>query len=292
MVKTQLLLDNVENAKTALSKVNGERIIKQVQLLSAQIDAKVKDAIANNASKKLSIVQDSRHGFFDFLVDWVIQYTHEYDNCAVEKTCGAAVVELMNNIHDESLKAEMDHNMEMEFQDESVGMTSENAMTRPRPITDSGEFDIKEMPNPKVKVELSVIDSDADYSGLPQKHVDKLVDIGARRYENFITFDKEINETTGQSGKYMKAINAWLAQEKRGTGEWQTGTHGAPDGTYGRAKQLDSDFFHRDACAARNNKTNWGVKWFTNPLPEIYGPGKFCVLAWCFSTASLARQRP
>jgi hypothetical protein len=164
------------------------------------------------------------------------------------------------------------------------------AVTRPRPITDSGEFNIKEMPNPKLKDEPSVIDSDADYSGLPARHANKLIVAGARKTDNLVTFDNPIGASGAQQGALMKALNAWLGLDKRGSGIWQTGTHGDPDGVYGRPDQLDSNFLRRET--PYGNRTNWDVQPFTDPLPDVYGPGKICVLSWCFSTASLANQRP
>jgi RHS repeat-associated protein len=178
------------------------------------------------------------------------------------------------------------------FQQAIVGTIFGNAMARPRPTTKSGEFNVKEMPNPRLKDEPSIIDSDADYSGLPKRHVNKLTDAGARKTDNFVTFDNEIGATSGQQGDLMKAVNAWLGLDKRGAGIWQSGTHGGPEGNYGGAKQLDPDFVPRDTSAAKNTGTNWNVEPFTNPLPDVYGPGKICVLSWCFSTASLANQRP
>lgn len=90
----------------------------------------------------------------------------------------------------------------------------------------------------------------------------------------------------------MKAINAWLGLDKRGSCTWQSGTHGEPDGTYGTPGQLYFNFIPREAKETLKTGTNWNVESFTNPLPDVFGPGKVCVLSWCFSTASLAIQRP
>ncbi|MEU1596502.1 SpvB/TcaC N-terminal domain-containing protein [Streptomyces sp. NPDC005708] len=173
-----------------------------------------------------------------------------------------------------------------------VGTIFAMAMARPRPMTRSGEINAKSMPNPKLKDEPSVIDSDADYSGLATRHQNKLSAAGARRTGNFVTFDKDPGASRAWQGALMKAINAWLGPDKRGAGTWQTGTHGEPDGTYGMPGQLDRNFLPRETLESAITKTNWDVESFTKPLVDVYGPGKICVLSWCYSTASLANQRP
>jgi RHS repeat-associated protein len=175
------------------------------------------------------------------------------------------------------------------FQTAVVGTLFGNAMARPRSTTASGQFEVCEKPNPTLKDEPTVIDSDADYSGLSQKSANKLRQTGARRTDNFVTFDNPIGASRGQTGKIMKALNEWLGGEKKGAGQWQTGTHGDENGVYGRPDQVDSNFLPREKLEGRYS--NWNAESFTNPLPEVFGPGKICVLAWCFSTASLARAR-
>jgi len=175
------------------------------------------------------------------------------------------------------------------FQGAVVGTLTGMAISRPNAVTASGEFEARDIPNPPLKDEPKVIDTDADYSGLPEKYANKLSETGARRTGNFVTFDNPIGVSRGQSGKIMKALNAWLGLEKKGTGTWQSGTHGDERGVYGRSDQLDSDFLGRDA--AEGKYSNWNAQCFTDPLPDVYGPGNICVLGWCFSTASLARAR-
>jgi RHS repeat-associated protein len=165
-----------------------------------------------------------------------------------------------------------------------------NAMARPEPITRSGELNVKDMPNPTVKDEPAVIDSDADYSGVTAKSARQLTTAGARRFGNFVTFDNAINAAGSANRALMKAVNEWLGQDKQGTGTWMTGTHGEPSGIYGKIGQIVERFFYQDRSSGKY--TNWNAVWFEDPLPPVYGPGKFCVLGWCYSSASLARQRP
>ena len=70
----------------------------------------------------------------------------------------------------------------------------------------------------------------------------------------------------------MKALNAWLGPEKRGAGTWQSGTHGNESGIYGRSDQLDPNFLGRDIAEGRYS--NLDAQPFTNPLPEVFGPGE------------------
>lgn len=176
------------------------------------------------------------------------------------------------------------------FHTAMVGTIFMMVMPRTPPRTKSGEIEVREMPNPKIRDEPTIIDTDADYSGVPAKYVNKLSSAGARKTDNFVTFDNPVRSSRAQQRKLMKAINAWLGLDKKGSGTWQTGTHGDPEGVYGRPDQLDPNFLPRERRDGRF--TNWNVEPFTDPLPDVYGPGKVCVLSWCFSTASLARQRP
>ena len=195
---------------------------------------------------------------------------------------------VLNMMTDQIVKASQSTDVQL-FQAAVVGTITANAMSRPSAATASGEFEARDIANPPLKNEPTVIDSDADYSGLPERFANKLRETGARRTENFVTFDNPIGASRGQSGKIMKALNAWLGPEKRGAGTWQSGTHGNESGIYGRSDQLDPNFLGRDIAEGRYS--NWDAQPFTNPLPEVFGPGKICVLGWCFSTASLARAR-
>jgi RHS repeat-associated protein len=175
------------------------------------------------------------------------------------------------------------------FQAAVIGALMANAMCRPGGSRVSGEIEAREIPNPQVKSEPTVIDSDVDYSGVSPKSATRLSAAGARKTDNFVTFDNEIDASGAANKNLMKAVNEWLGPEKQGRGTWQTGTHGDESGVYGRTDQIVERFLSQDRASGKFS--NWNAVQAQNPLPPVYGPGNFCVLGWCFSTASLAMQR-